>query len=54
MRAFVHYKLVVEVDADDADDAWDKATDILRDGGGDIIGHSIIDQKGNNIEEGGT
>jgi hypothetical protein len=53
MKIYVHYKLVVEVEADNADDAWDQATDILRGGGGDIIGHSIIDQKGNAIEEGG-
>lgn len=52
MKFYVHYRLVVEVDdAEDADDAWETATDILRDGGGDIIGHSIITADGNSIEE---
>lgn len=52
MKAYVHFKLVVDIDeCEDADDAWDQAIDILRDGGGDIIGHAIIDAEGNAIEE---
>jgi len=52
MKCWVHYRLVVDIDdAKDADDAWEQATDILRGGGGDIIGHSIIDENGNAIEE---
>jgi len=51
MKLWVHYRLVVEVDdAEDADDAWEQATDILRGGGGDIIGHSICDENGT-VEE---
>lgn len=52
MKLWVHYKLVVEVDAETADEAWDKATDILRDGGGEITGHTICNENGA-IEEGG-
>ena len=52
MKCYVHYRLVVEIDdAEDADDAWEQATDILRGGGGDITGHSIIDAEGDTIEE---
>ena len=47
MKLWVHFKVVVEVDdAEDVDDAWDKAVDILRDGGGDLIGHTICDKNG--------
>jgi len=52
MKCWVHFKLVVDLDdAKDLDDAWDQAIDILRDGGGDIIGHSIIDDDGNQLED---
>lgn len=47
MKLWVHFRLVVEIeDAEDADDAWDQAVDILRDSGGDIIGHTICDENG--------
>jgi hypothetical protein len=52
MKLWVHFKLVVEVeDAEDLDDAWDQATESLRDGGGDIIGHTICDKNGAVKEE---
>ena len=56
MKFYVHYKLVVEVDTDHEqsdsypsdvlDEVWDKATDTLRGGGGDITGHTIVDDNG--------
>lgn len=52
MKLWVHYRLVVEVeDAEDLDDAWEQATDILRSGGGDIIGHTITESNGTVLEE---
>ncbi len=52
MTAYVHFRVVVEIDKyEDADDAWEQALEELRSGGGDITGHSIIDETGNTIEE---
>lgn len=46
-KFWIHFQLVVEVaEAEDADDAWEKAIDILRDSGGDITGHTICDESG--------
>lgn len=51
-KAYVHFRLVVEIDEyTTADDAWEQAIGELRAGGGDIIGHSIIDTNGNAVEE---
>lgn len=45
-KMWVHITVVVEVEADTADEAWERATDSLRDGGGDITGHTICDEHG--------
>lgn len=47
----VYFRVIVEVEAEDLDDAWEQAIDILRDGGGDLIGHSIVDEESGNVEE---
>ena len=45
-KLWVHFKLVAEVEAEDADEAWYKAVDMVRDGGGEITGHTICDETG--------
>lgn len=50
---WVYFRMVVEVNAEegDLDDAWEQAVEILRDSGGDIIGHSIVDAKSGSVLE---
>ena len=51
MKTYVHFKVVVEVDVENVDDAWEKAVDELRSGDGDVIGHTIMAEDGSTIED---
>lgn len=44
---WVHFRVCVECgECEDADEAWETAVDILRSGGGDLLGHTIVDKNG--------